>query len=290
MEKITENEKEESVQKTDEEVAIHEAGAKSRLSEVSQGSQSSAKRRRIDLNDIFPKKNFAKTEEEFVSECAKSKKFDKVLLSQSISLQAPVHIKESIIVNLKGHTLELAQNDSVLILGNSQEKEENSEGEEITVTIKNGQIVKTHSGADGRDGIENSKDDYHGLDGETPRAAIEVLSGTLVLDNVRIIGGNGGNGGNGSYQSISHSLFSHDGNGGNGGKGGDGGRAIQLASKTCQVQQLGETFVQSGLGGKGGKGGEPNPKFWVVSGAKGKNGEDGTCWGKSIFVKSSEQQ
>ena len=146
--------------------------------------------------------------------------------------------------------------------------------ESIDVVFKNGFIQRI----DGLDGIKGKKDSsshYNGGDGETPNAPIEVVSGILRLNSVIARGGNGGRGGKGGYQSLWHIPFFGGGNAGNGGDGGNGGAALSVEPNhgTCSLDSKSELI--KGRPGRGGKAGKPNPNYWILSGSKGCDGEDG---------------
>lgn len=146
--------------------------------------------------------------------------------------------------------------------------------DDIAVMMKNGRVLKS-KGQDGRDGIEDSEDSYNGEDGKTPNAPVEVLSGTLRLNGMRLRGGNGGDGGRGGYQRLVHFIFG----GGDAGKGGDGakgGYALYIHRKgRCSVVLDKYTDLKAGKSGRGGKAGEVNPGYWLYSGCEAKDGKNG---------------
>ncbi|MDR1364293.1 MAG: hypothetical protein LBJ32_01495 [Oscillospiraceae bacterium] len=145
--------------------------------------------------------------------------------------------------------------------------------EKLNSVVKNGEILRA-KGQNGKDGIENSNKDYHGKDGLVPNAPLHIISGTVRLENMKIIGGKGGNGGNGKYQSLWHFLFG-GGNAGNGGNGANGGRAYSFEKGHGRIVKDNFTVLKNGKGGKGGKKGNVNPNFWFFPGSEGKNGQDG---------------
>lgn len=145
--------------------------------------------------------------------------------------------------------------------------------ESVDVIFKSGFINRV-DGLDGANGKEDSNSDYHGEDGETPNAPIEVVSGILSLNGVIVRGGNGGNGGEGGYQSLWHIPFG-GGDAGNGGNGGNAGAAVVVEPDHATCSLDGGSRLIKGKPGRGGKAGEPNPNYWVYSGWYGKNGKNG---------------
>lgn len=146
--------------------------------------------------------------------------------------------------------------------------------DDITVMIKDGIILRS-KGQNGRDGVEDSEENYNGEDGKTPNAPVEVLSGTLRLSGIRLKGGNGGDGGKGGYQRLVHFIFG-GGDAGNGGNGAKGGYALYVHRKgQCAVVLDKYTDLKAGKSGRGGKAGEVNPHYWLYSGYKGEDGKNG---------------
>lgn len=143
----------------------------------------------------------------------------------------------------------------------------------IDIVVKNGKILGS-DGKNGQDGVANTFFDCDGKDGENGGSAIEIISGTIRVQNAFIIGGNGGNGGDGDYQAILHIPF-FTGNGGNGGKGGDAGSAVVLKRKEARVLSDDYSLIQSGTYGEGGNGGEANQNHWVGHGKMGIAGKNG---------------
>ncbi len=144
--------------------------------------------------------------------------------------------------------------------------------DDLDVLIKNGEIKKS-PGDNGKDGEKNS-DCCNGDSGKTPKAPVEILSGTLRLSKIKVNGGRGGNGGNGGYEKLIHFIFG-GGDGGNGGNGAKGGYAVYIRRKECKLIKDKRTELKAGNPGKGGLGGKPNPNYWVYSGKAGSNGKDG---------------
>ena len=143
----------------------------------------------------------------------------------------------------------------------------------IEINVENG-TIRHIDGLNGRDGIDNSWDDYNGLDGETPSEVFRVISGAVKLKDVDVYGGYGGNGGDGRSQKLIHLPFG-GGDGGNGGNGGNGGDVVNLTRKECNLFLYGRTLLTPGQGGKGGQKGNKNSNYWVYSGFKGKDGRNG---------------
>lgn len=143
----------------------------------------------------------------------------------------------------------------------------------IDVIIKNGKVKKL-AGNNGKDGIKDVWFDFNGASGATPTAPIQIISGNVRFQNIKVKGGNGGNGGNGSYQALVHLVFG-GGNAGNGGNGGNGGGAVYLERKECRAIKDQPSKLVSGKAGKGGKSGEVNPHYWLYSGWTGTDGKDG---------------
>lgn len=143
----------------------------------------------------------------------------------------------------------------------------------VNVVIKNGKIKK-EKGLPGKNGLIDSWSSYDGKKGETPNAPVEILSGTLNLNSVKVKGGEGGKGGKGGYSSLSH-IFVCGGNAGNGGEGGDGGYAVYIHRKECKLKHDKKSKLKGGNGGEGGKAGKINPNYWVIPGSEGFNGKEG---------------
>ena len=158
--------------------------------------------------------------------------------------------------------------------------------DEVDVIIKNGVIIRK-DGADGEDGKSNTWFDYNGKNGETPKEAINMISGILRLENTTIYAGNGGNGGNGSYQSLIHIPFG-GGNAGNGGNGGNGGGAIYKTREECKVYGDENSELVPGKPGKGGQSANVNEDYWVYSGWNGFNGKVGKD-GAPIWVRINKK-
>ena len=152
--------------------------------------------------------------------------------------------------------------------------------ENIDVVIENGKI-KGARGIDGKDGIEDTLLNNDGHNGTNGNAPILLVSGTLRVQNAKIIGGDGGNGGNGAYQYIIHIPF-FTGNGGDGGNGGCGGAGVvRYSAKTTNLVVDSKSSISCGKSGNGGKGSEPNRNHWIGKGRHGRNGDKGKN-GKSI--------
>lgn len=143
----------------------------------------------------------------------------------------------------------------------------------VNVIIKNGKIKK-EKGLHGKNGIKDSWRDYNGEVGQTPSAPVEIVSGTLNLNSVKIKGGEGGKGGRGGYCSLSH-AFACGGDAGNGGEGGKGGDAVYIHRKECRLRPDKKSKLKGGNGGEGGKAGKINPNYWVIPGSEGCDGREG---------------
>ena len=144
----------------------------------------------------------------------------------------------------------------------------------ITVIIKDGKILGA-KGQNGKDGVEDSENDYNGEDGKVPSAPVDVISGTLRLSGVKLKGGNGGDGGNGGYQNLHHFIFG-GGDAGNGGNGAKGGYALFVRRKDkCSIVLDKSTKLKAGQPGRGGNAGKVNPNYWVYSGYEGVDGKNG---------------
>ena len=152
----------------------------------------------------------------------------------------------------------------------------------IFVTIRNGKIVRK-SGEDGEMGKKCTWSKCHGKNGVTPKAPLNINSGTTYLNNMQIIGGDGGNGGSGAYYPGEHLPFS-GGCGADGGNGGNGGSAVMVSRSQCGVVVKDNCKLISGKPGKGGAGGDPSPNYWFHRSKPGKAGRDGIENPKIIYA------
>jgi hypothetical protein len=145
--------------------------------------------------------------------------------------------------------------------------------DDVIVTIKNGKIIRA-KGEIGLDGLKNTWRDSNGTTGSEPYAPISVISGILKLDRCTVQGGDGGDGGMGSYTPEWHIPFL-TGNGQVGGRGSNGGYGVYIERNACTVYLSNDAAILGGKGGKGGKGGSANPRYWIISGFKGNDGQNG---------------
>ncbi len=149
--------------------------------------------------------------------------------------------------------------------------------DDVTIKIKNGMISKFSNDLQPKkeDDKYDSFEDTCGKDGKTYKEPLRVISGTVALDNVNILGCDGQNGQDGGYQKLWHVLLFGGGHGGNGGDGGNGSYAIFIERKEAKVVANKRCIIKGGNAGKGGKGSKANPNYLVFSGSDGENGEDG---------------
>lgn len=127
------------------------------------------------------------------------------------------------------------------------------ERNDIDVLIKNGSIY-------GKNG-KNGKYNRYYKDGEDGSHAIVMVSGSLILKNAFVKGGNGGNGQNGDT-TIGRS----------GGNGGNGGNAIHIYGKK-EITTNGSR-IEGGIGGIGGK--KDHTGWTSIFCSEGNDGKDGS--------------
>ena len=132
--------------------------------------------------------------------------------------------------------------------------------DEIKISIKNGSISHSAGRKNWRVGNAN------GIDGERPKATLEIISGTTYLSDIDIYGGKGGDGEDGKCNKWNSEVI---GNGGNGSKGGDvfyiEQGNVALSNSSCHA-----------FPGEGGKGGKGAVKITGGKTLKGKDGAKGS--------------
>ncbi len=201
-----------------------------------------------------------------------------IILNNDITLDQKLTLNKSISLDLNKHKITIPENYFIecgkkeLLTPDSKEYKYYND---IEVTIKNGDIKK----AKGKNGLDilNSDNvmatkptDVNNGHASSPNFSIMATSGILNLNHITIYGGDGGNGGNGTYVKDIHFLFS--GSGSNGGNGGDGADIFHTDMGNIYIS---DSSLTPGVGGKGGHGGNPNPNYWIWSGLKGSDGDDG---------------
>ncbi len=153
--------------------------------------------------------------------------------------------------------------------------------DEIKISIKNGSVIHCNGefGESKKNGVYSDVKDASGTEGQKPYSAISAISGQIYLSNLDVQAGNGGDGGDGAYTTFSW-FFHTGGHGGNGGNGGDGGNVFYIAEGNVYIVRN-SCHLFPGNGGKGGKGSAGNPKYWMFSSKKGKDGAAGKSGGIS---------
>lgn len=201
-----------------------------------------------------------------------------IILNNDITLDQKLILNKSISLDLNKHKIIIPENYFIECgkkeLLNSDSKDYTYYND-IEVTIKNGDIQKSKgkNGADilnGNNIMAAKPTAVNNGCASIPNFSIMVTSGTLNLKHMTICGGDGGNGGNGTYVKDIHFLFS--GSGSNGGNGGDGADIFHTDMGNIYIS---DSSLIPGLGGKGGHGSNPNPNYWIWSGLKGNDGDDG---------------